>query len=330
MELKELGEFGLIELIKQDCIVDSSNVVVGIGDDAAVFIPTKNMLQLVSTDMLMEKIHFDLAFISPFQLGYKSLAVNLSDIAAMGGIPKQVVVSIALPKQIKPAFVLELYRGMKEIAHNFGVNIVGGDTVASLADIAINVTVIGEVIAEKLQKRSGAKCGDLVAVTGTLGSSAAGLALLQAGGYDACHFSDSLVNAHLMPLPQVVVANDIANYSHSMNDISDGLASEAKEVAIASEVGLRLYADKIPLSADLIEASQVLKSSALDYALYGGEDYQLIFTITPENYQRLKQCQLVNSITVIGEVTSQSGVVELVQEDRQIVKLEPKGYNHFI
>lgn len=330
MELKEIGEFGLIDLIKQDCIVDASNVVVGIGDDAAAVIPTKNMLQLISTDMLMEGIHFDLSFISPFQLGYKSLAVNLSDIAAMGGIPKQVVVSIALPKQIEIEFIIELYRGMKELARQFGVNIVGGDTVSSLQGIAINVTVIGEVTEQKLQKRSGAKCGDLVAVTGTLGSSAAGLALLQTGGYDACQFSDSLVNAHLMPLPQVVVANDIANYAHSMNDISDGLASEAKEIALASGVGMRLYADKIPLSPDLIAASGALKTSALSYALYGGEDYQLIFTIAPEQYQLLKQCHLVHHITIIGEVTPQNGVVELVQEDQQIVQLESKGYNHFI
>jgi len=330
MELKELGEFGLIDLIKQDCIVDASTVVVGIGDDAAAIIPTKNMLQLISTDMLMEGIHFDLSFISPFQLGYKSLAVNLSDIAAMGGIPKQVVVSIALPKQIETQFIIELYRGMKELARQFGVNIVGGDTVSSLHGIAINVTVIGEVTAEKLQKRSGAKQDDLVVVTGTLGSSAAGLALLQKGEYTTGHFYDSLVNAHLMPLPQVVVANDIANYAHSMNDISDGLASEAKEIVLASGVGMRLYAEKIPLSPELIAASRVLKTSALAYALYGGEDYQLIFTIAPEKYQLLKQCRLVNNITVIGEVTTQNGVVELVQEDQQIVQLESKGYNHFI
>jgi thiamine-monophosphate kinase len=133
-----------------------------------------------------------------------------------------------------------------------------------------------------------------------------------------------------MPLPQVVMANDIANYSHSMNDISDGLASEAKEIAIASEVGMCLYETEIPLSPELIAASRVLKKSALAYALYGGEDYQLIFTIAPEKYQLLKQCHLVNSITVIGEVTPQNGVVELVQEDQQIVQLEPKGYNHFI
>lgn len=330
MELKEIGEFGLIDLIKQDCIVDASSVVIGIGDDAAAIIPTKNMLELISTDMLMEGIHFDLSFISPFQLGYKSLAVNLSDIAAMGGMPKQVVVSIALPKQIETEFILELYRGMKELAHQFGVNIVGGDTVSSLHGIAINVTVIGEVTEKKLQKRSGAKPGDLVVVTGSLGSSAAGLALLQNGGYGTCDFYDSLVKAHLMPLPQVSIANDIANYSHSMNDISDGLASEAKEIALASGVGMRLYAEKIPLSPDLIAASRALKTSALSYALYGGEDYQLIFTITPEQYQLLKQYHLVNHITVIGEVTPQNGVVELVQEDQQIVQLESKGYNHFI
>ncbi|WP_110955948.1 thiamine-phosphate kinase [Anaerosinus massiliensis] len=329
MELKDVGEFGFIDLIKEGCIVNQENVVVGIGDDAAVIKPTPGRLQLISTDMLMEGVHFDLAFMSPFQLGYKSIAVNLSDIAAMGGVPKQLVISIALPKKISMDVILEIYRGMKALAHRFHVNIIGGDTIASSGGIVINVTVMGEVCAEKLQKRSGAQLGDLVAVTGSLGNSAAGLALLQAGGFTAYDFSEPLIQSHLMPLPQIDMANHIAEYAHSMNDISDGLASEASEIASASQIGLRLYEEKIPLTQELIQASRILGKSALEFALYGGEDYQLIFTIAPEKYALLSKCQMINSITIIGEVTKMHTGVELVQRNQEIARLEPKGYNHF-
>lgn len=328
MNIKEIGEFGLIDLIKRDAIVDAESVVVGIGDDAAVFRPTKGMLQLIATDMLAEGIHFDLRFIEPFELGYKALAVNLSDIAAMGGIPKQAVISIALPERLDVAFVVELYRGLKAVARAFQVNIVGGDTIGSLHDLTINVAVTGEIAPEFLQRRSSAKAGELVVVTGRLGASAAGLLCLQNGLREAS-FAPPLISAHLTPVPQVELAQVIARYASSMNDISDGLASESKEIATASGVGMLLKEHCLPCDAAVAEVSHRLEKKALDLILYGGEDYQLIFTIAPEKYDALLTMIPPRAVTVIGEVTSEKDSVSLLRLDGAIVKLEPKGYNHF-
>lgn len=328
MDIKECGEFGLIDLIKENCIVEPKSVAVGIGDDAAVLIPTANMMQLVSTDMLVEGVHFDLAFISPFQLGYKSLAVNLSDIAAMGGIPKHIVISIALSKKINIDFVKELYRGMKNIAQFFCVNIVGGDTVSTQDKIVINVTVLGEVEPENLQKRSGARPGDFIAVTGMLGDSAAGLDILL-NRKDNFDFAKSLIQAHLAPIPQVELGRIIAKYASSMNDISDGVASEAKEIALASGVDIMINADRIPCSKELIQLGNSFGKSPLEYALFGGEDYQLLFTIDKEKYALLKR-ELKNcNVTVLGEVKSGQGNVFLKEYNGKFVNLEPRGYNHF-
>ena len=329
MKIKELGEFACIDLIKEDCIVEPDSVVVGIGDDAAVLQPTQGMLQLVSTDMLVEGVHFDLSFILPFQLGYKSLAVNLSDIAAMGGIPKHVVISLALPKEIDLAFVTELYRGMKAIAKEFRVNIVGGDTVSTNDKIVINVTVLGEVEPSRLQKRSGAQVGDLVVVTNQLGSSAAGLDIFLHGKQAELLFAKSLCRAHLMPIPQVNSAQAIAKYAHSMNDISDGLASEAKEIAVASKVNVILYEDKIPLLPETIQTAKYFDKIPSEYALFGGEDYQLVFTIDKKQYQILKNELKDCPIAVVGEIIEGSGEVVLRTTSEEFVNLEPKGYNHF-
>ena len=171
MQFKQLGEFALIDLIKQDTINNADSVMIGIGDDAAVLKPTDGNLQLVTTDMLVEKVHFDLSTSSAWQLGYKAIAVNLSDIAAMGGVPRQVVIAIALPQHLSVDFLVSLYDGIKEICREFGVNIVGGDTVSSPQGLVINVTALGEVEPDKLQRRSGASVGELVVVTGTLGDS---------------------------------------------------------------------------------------------------------------------------------------------------------------
>lgn len=233
-ELTEIGEFGLIELIKQGTINNHGSVIVGIGDDAAVLLPTPRQLQLLTTDMLVESVHFDLATTTPWQLGYKAIAVNLSDIAAMGGTPRHAVVSIALPVSTPTEFMMNLYQGMKEICREFSVNIVGGDTVASPQGLVINVTVAGEVEPTNLVRRSGAKQGDIVAVTGTLGNSAVGLDLLSAGEWEDYDFAWPLVTAHLTPRPQVKTGALLAAAgATSMDDLSDGLASEAHEIAAA-------------------------------------------------------------------------------------------------
>ncbi|MEG6586828.1 thiamine-phosphate kinase [Dendrosporobacter sp. 1207_IL3150] len=329
MELKQLGEFGLIDLLKENTIIDPASVILGIGDDAAVLLPTPRQLQLLSTDMLVENVHFDLNTTTPYQLGYKAIAVNLSDIAAMGGAPKHLVISIAIPNTISADFVLNLYKGMKEICRQFKVNIVGGDTVASKNGLVINVAVIGEVEPAQLQRRSGARPGDFVVVTGMLGNSAAGLDLLTKGNWEELDFAWPLVTSHLTPKPQVCAGRVIAAYSNSMDDISDGLASEANEIAKASNVGLRLFSQKIPIATEVYQAAGFLKRPELDYALYGGEDYQLIFTIDPDKYSLLPLEEIGETLTIIGDVIDGSAKVELVESSGKVVQLEARGYNHF-
>lgn len=330
MELKEVGEFGLIHLLKENAIYDSSSVVVGIGDDAAVLLPSARQLQLLTTDMLVESVHFDLRTTTPWQLGYKAVAVNLSDIAAMGGTPKHIVISLALTKDTSTEFVVNLYKGMKEICREFGVNIVGGDTVSSPQGIVINVAAVGEVEPANLVKRSGAQIGDYVVVTGTIGSSSAGLELLMQGEWEDYDFAWPLVTAHLTPRPQVRAGKILAGFgATSMDDISDGLASEANEIASASGVGLIIRAADIPLSRELMQATSVLQKPPLDYALYGGEDFQLIFTIAPERLKDLAELDLGIRLTVIGEVVERDKGVTLIDELERETKLEPRGYNHF-
>lgn len=330
MELKQVGEFGLIRLLQEDTIADPGSVVVGIGDDAAVLLPTPHQLQLLTTDMLVEHVHFDLRTTTPWQLGYKAIAVSLSDIAAMGGTPRHAVVSIALAHETSTDVVLNLYQGMKEICHQFGVNIVGGDTVSSPSGMVINIAVLGEVAPGNLLRRSGAQVGDLVVVTGNLGNSGAGLELLSRSDWEEYEFAWPLVTSHLTPSPQVKAGPMLATFgATSMDDISDGLASEANEVASASQVGMRLYSQRIPLSEELREAAVLLEKPAMDFALYGGEDFQLLFTIDKNHFEKIPDGKADVSLTVIGEVVDSAEEIQLIDENGNAIVLEPKGYNHF-
>lgn len=329
MKIKDVGEFGLIDILKQDTIYAPETVIVGIGDDAAVLLPTPRHLQLLTTDMLVENVHFDVNTTLPLQLGYKSMAVSFSDIAAMGGKPCHAVVSIALPQQTDVEFIVNLYQGMKEICREYSVNLVGGDTVASNYEIVINVAVTGEVDPAQLVRRSGAKAGDVVAVTGTLGNSSMGLALLAEGQWEDYSFAWPLVTAHLTPRPLVKQGQQLGKFgATSMNDISDGLASEINEIATASKVGIHIDRTKIPLSPELLSAAELLKLSALDCALYGGEDYQLVFTMNKNDFAKLTTENVGIQVTAIGEVVAKEEVI-LIDQEGMLSVLERKGFNHF-
>lgn len=328
MQLKDIGEFGLIDRIKDNTIATPDNVVLGIGDDAGVYLPGQRQLGLVTADMLVEGVHFLLGKTTAWQLGYKAMAVNMSDIAAMGGAPRHAVVSIGLPNKLPPQFVVDMYTGMKEICHEFGVNIIGGDTVASPHGLVVNVTVIGEVEPARLLKRSGARPGDLLAVTGTLGNSACGLDFLLSADWEEQADAWPLVTAHLTPRPQLAAGRELAGWgATSADDVSDGLASEANEIAKASKVGVRLFADRIPFSPELVRAAPLFNKSPLEYALYGGEDFQLVFTISPADYANLPQGAL--AFTAVGEITRPEDGVVIVGGDGCAARLEPRGYNHF-
>ena len=275
--------------------------------------------------MLVEGIHFNREFITAWQLGYKAIAVNFSDIAAMGGTPTNILISLAIPSDIDVDFMVQLYDGMKYLTKKFKANIIGGDTVASLQGLVINVTVLGTVPLPLVKYRSGAKNGDLVVVTGDLGSSAAGLEILL-NKYEQEQY-EILVKKHLMPFPQLNYGEIIANYANSMNDISDGLASEANEISTASEVGIMLRENKMPVLKETKEVAKVFQKDVLDYVLFGGEDYQLVFTITPEKLTKL-QGEL-NDLTIVGEVCSSFNGVKLERNDGTIIDIKSKGYNHF-
>ena len=325
MKINEIGEFGLIDILKQNTINNKDNIIKGIGDDAAVFSVENNLLQLATTDMLVEGIHFNREFITAWQLGYKAIAVNFSDIAAMGGTPTNILISLAIPSDIDVDFMVQLYDGMKYLTKKFNANIIGGDTVASLQGLVINVTVLGTVPLPLVKYRSGAKNGDLVVVTGDLGSSAAGLEILL-NKYEQEQY-EILVKKHLMPFPQLNYGEIIANYANSMNDISDGLASEANEISTASEVGIMLRENKMPVLKETKEVAKVFQKDVLDYVLFGGEDYQLVFTITPEKLTQL-QGELID-LTIVGEVCSSFNGVKLERNDGTIIDIKSKGYNHF-
>lgn len=328
MNLSEIGEFGLIARIAQNTIQDAGTVLMGIGDDAAVLQPGMGMLVLATADMLVENVHFKLDMITPWQLGYKSLAVNISDIAAMGGIPRHALVSLGLPQYTTVAFIEEFYEGMKHLAQVHKVNIVGGDTVSSPAGLVINVTLLGETEPDRVIYRSGAVAGDLVIVSGTLGDSSAGLKLLLENA--AREGAERLLDAHLLPQPQVALGRTCSVcHVHTMNDISDGLASEINEICTASGVGAKINQRDLPLSNELLAFADRTGTQATDYALYGGEDYQLVFTATDDQLSNISRLIPEISLTVVGQITASGSDIVLVGKSGREETLRPKGYNHF-
>ena len=327
MLIRNLGEFNLIKRISTDLVSHRHPVIVGIGDDAAVLDPPMKRLQLVTTDMLVENVHFRLDIAKPFQIGWKSLAVNISDIAAMGGEPTYAFVSIGLTRETTVEFVDELYSGIKEAAEAYSVDIVGGDTVSS-PEVIINISLLGEVEAENLVLRSGAKAGDAIAVTGDLGGSAAGLALLKRG------VSMDGIEKHLMPVPRVCEGRLLAKSGcvTSMIDISDGLASEVHHICEQSKTGARLYMKDVPLSDNVFRIAELTGGNPYDFALYGGEDYELLFTCQPDKLPILAEDVLKNCgtpLTVVGQITGMPDSISIEDAYGRIVPLEPRGYDHF-
>lgn len=324
MKLSDIGEFGFIDRIKKDTIVNPASVVVGIGDDGAVYKTTEGKEQVAVIDTMIEGRHFIIGKTATwYEAGYKAVASNLSDIAAMGAEPTHLVLSVALTPQMDAAQTDELYRGMKDICRHYGVNILGGDTVVSSEGAVLTVAAFGEIEAGKAVLRSGAVPGDIVAVSHTLGNSGAGLDVLLAGETGCA----ALKKAHAMPVPQVALGRLAVKYGcHSLNDISDGLASESNEIAAASHVDLILDKLQIPLSDELRRWCEVSGKDPYAYALTGGEDYELVLTMAPDDFYLLKE--EFSSLTVIGRVQAGSGNVYL-KDGHHTQVLAPSGWNHF-
>jgi thiamine-monophosphate kinase len=325
MKLRELGEFGLIERIAARAS-RNAGVKIGIGDDAAAIEPTAGLVTLITTDMLVEGVHFDLSLIDPLTLGRKSLAVNLSDIAAMGGIPRYFLLSLALPRQISVEFVDRFIGGTLEMAERFGVSLIGGDTSSSQQGVIISVTLIGEQSPDLVVSRRGARPGDLICVTGTVGDSALGLSLLQGG------FCEGFaVSRHLDPTPRVregiLLAE--ARLPTAMIDVSDGLLADLGHILELSGAGARLCLDKLPLSADYLERYSATGEDIYSLPLSGGEDYELLFTTPAGNIDTVQSVLMEcgSGCAVIGEIAA-AGLLQLTVCGAEYTPVQC-GYNHF-
>ncbi|WP_028307655.1 thiamine-phosphate kinase [Desulfitibacter alkalitolerans] len=332
MKISEYGEFKLIEKIAGDTIYDSQRVIVGIGDDTAAEKVNPGHLLLSTCDALVDGVHFLLDKISPGQLGRKAVAVNLSDIAAMGGRPTSILITLALPRDTAVNWVEDLYVGIKEMCSLYKVNIMGGDMVSSPV-VSINITALGEVKPENIIKRAGACIGDAILVTGPLGDSGGGLEIIKRGLEKDPYWS-KLVEKHLNPMPQVLEGQFLAKtgFVTSMNDISDGLASEIREISDASRVGIELWEESIPYSSLLLEAAEEFAIPPINLALSGGEDYQLVFTCKGKRVKQLMKGfaqEFSREVHLIGEIKPVEYGIKLRHNNGQCQELLTKGYNHF-
>ena len=326
MKLSAVGEFGFISRIRKKSL-NSPNVLLGIGDDAAATIMTPGMVLLSTADMLAEGVHFDLAWSDPTCLGRKSLAVNLSDIAAMGGIPRYALLSIAIPPQLSLEFMESFINGFLEQAGKFGVSLIGGDTSSSKERLVISVTLLGEQYPERIVRRSGAVVGDIICMSGTPGDSALGLDQLKSG----CR-SGEAVKRHLDPVPRVELGRALAERGipTAMIDISDGLAADLGHILESSSKGARVCIDAVPLSGSF--TGSVPKSSPDFYRLpfAGGEDYELLFTLHPSKLKDAEDAAATagTPVTVIGEITGETGLF-IANSDGSRYDIMFSGYDHF-
>jgi thiamine-monophosphate kinase len=333
--LSELGEFGLIRKLTGDIILRHQASRKGIGDDAAV-IDHNGFLTLVTTDLLLEGIHFDLTYVPLKHLGYKSVVVNLSDIFAMNGTPLQITVSLGVSSKLSVGALEEFYKGIKLACNHYEVDLIGGDTSASINGLAISVTALGTAQAKQIVYRKGARKGDLICVTGNLGGAYMGLILLEqenrkfkqdAGYRPQLDGYQYILERQLKPearkdLGRILQARQIK--PTSMIDVSDGLSSDMLHICEASGTGCRIYADRIPFHPETKKLAERLQISPIVAALSGGEDYELLFTVSPED---LPGIEATDDITVIGRVTDSSEGFQLELEDKSTVLLEAQGWN---
>jgi len=334
MKVSELGEFGLIDLLAkmaygaQDKEIEAwQQLILGIGDDAAAWYGDAS-IQLATVDSLIQDVHFSLGIASWEELGWRAMAANLSDIAAMGGLPQYALVSLALPDSTEVEDVTALYRGMIELAQQFEVAIVGGD-ISGASLLVINITILGSTKsqAQHILTRSAAKAGEKVAVTGYLGTAAAGLEVLSKHLSLEPEATASLKKAFLQPYPRIAEGQILVEQGvRTAIDISDGLISDLSHICKASQVRARIEIDRVPVQT-AVKAN--FADRALELALSGGEDYELLFTAGAEIIDKVKAAASC-PITVIGEITAdKAGEITLVDGEGNPVSLPKAGWEHF-
>jgi thiamine-monophosphate kinase len=332
MKLSELGEFGLINLIRSSSARYENSgrtpwreVLVGIGDDAAAW-QSNNRIQLATTDTLVQNVHFDLGVINWEELGWKALAVNLSDIAAMGGIPKYALLSLALPGELEVEDISKFINSMMHLAREFKVAIIGGN-VATAPNVVITVTIIGCSKGKNLLKRSTASPGEQIAVTGYLGSSAAGLEMLKGKDISDPEVSNILRRAHFKPMPKVKEGQILIDQGvKTAIDISDGLIADLDHICESSKVNAKIKIEQVPVHP-VVTANF---SNHQELALCGGEDYELLFTAGEATIARAKQA-LNCPVTVIGDITDENlpTRVTVVDSKGNIIPYKKGGWEHF-
>jgi thiamine-monophosphate kinase len=333
--LAELGEFGLIERLTRNIQIHHAETVRGVGDDAAV-IDAGDHLVLLSTDLLVEGIHFDLTYMPFMHLGYKAAVVNISDIAAMNGIPTQMTVSIAASSRFSAEALDELYAGILLACNKYGVDLVGGDTSSSVKGLMISVSILGKVARDEVVYRSGAAEGDLICVTGDLGSAYMGLLVLEREKkvYEAnpamqpeLEGYDYQVGRQLRPEARTDIRNLLTGIGvkpTSMIDISDGLASEVLHLCKQSNTGCKLFEEKIPIDEHTREMALEFNIIPTVAALSGGEDYELLFTIGQSDYDKVKE---IGGISVIGHMTPASAGKIMITPDAKQVPITAQGWD---
>lgn len=337
VEISHLGEFGLIDRIKGKFTLSNPTSLKGIGDDAAVIDAGEDYV-LLSTDMLVEGIHFDLSYMPIHHLGYKSVAVNVSDIAAMNGKAEQITVSIALSNRFSVEAVDALYAGIKMACENYRVDLVGGDTTSSSSGLIISIAVLGRAKKDQVAYRSGAEVNDIICVTGDLGAAYMGLQVLEREKavyltnpemQPSIEKYEYLVGRQLKPEARTDIVYDLLEAGvqpTSMIDVSDGLASELFHIARSSAVGIRIYEDKIPIDHVAYETAIEFNLDPITCALNGGEDYELLFTVRQADQDKLKNHP---DIHFIGYVHNQKDQHVMITKEGNPVPLRAQGWDHF-
>ena len=334
-EISELGEFGLIDRLTEGLEIKNRTTLRGVGDDCAV-LEYKDSEVLVSTDLLVEGIHFDLTYVPLKHLGYKSAVVNFSDIYAMNGRPQQIVVSLAISKRFTVEHIEELYAGLRLACDLYGVDLVGGDTTTSRSGLVISITVIGSGEKDRIVYRDGARDTDLICVTGDLGSAYMGLQLLEREKVASAGRADFqpdfggkeyLIERQLKPEARRDVIEALAKAGivpTAMMDISDGLSSELLHICKASHTGCRVYEDRIPIDYQTAVMAEELNMNLVTAAMNGGEDYELLFTVPLHAHEEIKKIQ---GVRVIGHITRPELVFFFKQKTAYEMEIRAQGWN---
>jgi thiamine-monophosphate kinase len=334
-EIAQYGEFGLIKHLTEKFKIQNASTLKGVGDDAAVLEYTNKQV-LVTTDLLLEGVHFDLIYVPLKHLGYKAAVVNFSDIYAMNGQPKQITVSLGISKRFSVENLEELYAGIELACKTYGVDLIGGDTSASLTGLTISITCIGEADKDKIVYRNGAKNNDLICVSGNLGSAYMGLQLLErekivftANSEAQPDFDgkDYILQRQLKPEARkdiISALNEKGIVPTSMMDISDGLSSELMHICNQSGVGCRVFEDKIPIHYQAVEMAEELNMSIVTAALNGGEDYELLFTVSMDDYEKVIAME---NVGIVGHITKAEFGLQLVGREGEEIPLKAQGWN---